>query len=144
MPLFAPVMRTRLPAIEGMSAACQCLLISVLDVGKYRFRCELFPLNCMQTTSRLALTEKCVNDLHVFVRLFVGGQMAALFEDDDLRTGDWFLDAPWGEGGKGGVRLFGCQVERSGCFLYGGACLWGGSEIFCSGEVGIAICFAIE
>src|ERR1700733_802261 len=43
MPLFAPVIRTRLPARDGMSAAFHFSLISLLDVRAYRLRCELFP-----------------------------------------------------------------------------------------------------
>src|SRR5882757_4977835 len=97
MPLFAPVMMTRLPASEGMSAAFHFSLISVLDVAAWRLRCELFRL-CwwVQAASSSGLAEKCLDYLHVFVRLFVGGEMAALFEDDELCFGNGFIDVPGG------------------------------------------------
>src|ERR1700692_2874526 len=95
MPLFAPVMRTRFPAKDGMSAAFHFSLISVLDVAAYWVSCELFPLRwCVQTASPSGLTEKRVDHLHIFVRLFVGGQMPAFFEDDELRSGDCLVDVP--------------------------------------------------
>src|SRR6266481_3656971 len=97
MPLFAPVMMTRLPASDGMSAAFHFSLISVLDVAAWRLRCELFlSTRCVQSASPSGLAEKCVDYLHVFVRLLVGGQMAAFFEDDELRSGNGFVDVPSG------------------------------------------------
>src|SRR6266702_1780939 len=97
MPLFAPVMMTRLPASEGMSAAFHFSLISVLDVAAWRLRCELFPLcRCVQAASSSGLAEKCLDYLHVFVRFFLGGQMTALFEDDELCSGNCLVDVPGG------------------------------------------------
>src|SRR5260370_13024984 len=95
MPLFAPVMMTRLPASEGMSAAFHFSLISVLDVAAWRLRCELFPLFwCVQAASSSGLAEKCLYHLHVFAGFFVGGQMAVLFEDDEVRSRDCHRDGP--------------------------------------------------
>src|SRR5882757_9258323 len=97
MPLFAPVMMTRLPASEGMSAAFHFSLISVLDVAAWRLRCELFRLcRCVQAVSSSGLVKKCADHLHVLVRFFVGWQMAALLEDDELCSGNGFVDVPGG------------------------------------------------
>src|SRR2546427_11495522 len=95
MPLFAPVMITRLPVSDGISAAFQCSLICVLDVAAWRLRCELFPsCRSVQTASPSGLTEKFVDYLHILVGFFVGGKMAALFEDDELCFGNGFVDVP--------------------------------------------------
>src|SRR5216683_6779668 len=158
MPLFAPVMMTRLPASEGMSAAFHFSLISVLDVAAWRLRCELFPLcRCVQAASSSGLTEKCVDYVHVFVRFLVGGQMAAPFKDDELCSGNCFVDVPScnrrdihvvssGDDHSGEFELWQLwrEVEGFGCFLDGGGDLRDGFEILDAGQVGIAIRFAVE
>src|SRR5207248_2219203 len=72
-------------------------LISVLDVAAWRLRCELFPsCRSVQTASPSGLTEKCVDYLHILVGFFVGGKVAAFLEDDELRSGNCFVDVPCG------------------------------------------------
>src|SRR6266566_2117312 len=155
MPLFAPVMMTRLPVSEGMSAAFHFSLISVLDVAAWRLRCELFQVVLAASSSGLA--EKFLDYLHVLVWLFVGGQMAALFEDDELCSGNCFVDVPGGnrrdihvessgDDHSGELELWQlwCEVESPGCFLDGGGDLRDGFEILDAGQVGTAVRFAVE
>src|SRR5260370_20551737 len=113
MPLFAPVMMIRLPASEGMSAAFHFSLISVLDVAAWRLRCELFPLCWCASGFTSGLAEKLLDYLRVLDRLFVGGQMAALFEDNELCSGNCLVDVP-------GVNRRDIHVTLSevGCFLW--------------------------
>src|SRR5258708_38515353 len=97
MPLFAPVMMTRLPVSEGMSAAFHFSLISVLDVVARKVDANYSVVRCVQAASSSRLDEKGVHYLHVFVWLFVGGQIAALFEDDELSSSNCFDHVRVGE-----------------------------------------------
>ena len=46
---------------------------------------------------RLVLVEEGFEDFEVLFRFFVGGEVAALFKEDDLRAGDGVSYAPGGE-----------------------------------------------
>src|ERR1700721_3727312 len=94
IPLFAPVIKTRLPLKDGMSAAFQVLLISLLDVATCQLRCELFLLPSMQTSSSSRLAEKRIDHLHILVRLFIGRQVPALLEDNKLRSWNRLVNIP--------------------------------------------------
>src|ERR1700741_2535095 len=97
---------------------------------------------CVQVASSSGLAEKLLDYLHVFVRFFVGGQMAALFEDDELCSGNCFVDVPrcnWrdihvvssGDDHRGEFELWQLwrEVEGSGCFLDRGRDLRDGFKV---------------
>src|ERR1700733_6912570 len=92
----------------------------------------------VQSASSSGLAKKRLDYLHILVRLFVGGQVSALFEDDELRSWDRLVDVPRGErsdvhvvstsddhGGELELRQFRSEVERSGCLLDRGGDLRG-------------------
>ena len=83
--------------------------------------------------------------------------MAALFEDDELRSGNGFVDVPGcdrrdihvvssGDDHSGEFELWQLwrEVEGFGCFLDGGGDLRDGFEILDAGQVGVAIRFAVK
>src|SRR5712672_610654 len=157
MPLFAPVMITRLPVSKGMSAAFHLSLISVLDVAARALRCEYFHCADLQVVWSSALAEKFLDDLHVLVGFFVGGQVTALLEDNKLRSGYCFVDVPGcnrrdihveppGDNHCGKFELWQLwsEVEGLGCFLDCGGDLRDRLEILDAAEVGVAVRFAVE